>query len=216
MGRMNLGTVTPDPGLASATLWLVLPLLAAALFGAPWRQLMAEQERVTALGVAICVLAILWSMSPELQGGEKLHLLGMTTVTLVFGWQLALCAGAMAGFVLLVVGNWGLETLPLNLLLCVIVPVAVSTAALTLANRLRRTNLFVYMLGVGFVGSMLAIGATLWVASILLGTELDHALVLLITFPEGFINGTVITALTVFAPQLMRTYDDERYLGKPQ
>jgi uncharacterized membrane protein len=213
---MNLGTITPDPVLSSFSLWLVLPFLAVALIKAPWRQLMAEQERMTALGVAISVLAILWSMSPELQGGEKLHLLGMTTVTLVFGWQLALFAGVLAGLVLVVVGNWGLDTLPLNLLLAVVVPVGVSALVLALANQLRRTNLFVYMLGVGFMGSMLAIGATLWVASFLLGTELDHALVLLIMFPEGFINGTVITALTVFAPQLMRTYDDQRYLGKPR
>ena len=208
--------MTPDPVLSSVSLWLVLPLLAVALIKAPWRQLMAEQERMTALGVAISVLAILWSMSPELQGGEKLHLLGMTTVTLVFGWQLALFAGVLTGAVLVVVGNWGLDTLPLNLLLSVVVPVGVSALVLALANQLRRTNLFVYMLGVGFMGSMLAIGATLWVASSLLGTELDHALVLLIMFPEGFINGTVITALTVFAPQLMKTYDDQRYLGRPQ
>ena len=213
---MNLGTMTPNPDLASATLWLLIPLFLAALLSAPWRQLTEEQERMTALGSAVCVLAILWSMSPELQGGEKLHLLGMTTVTLLFGWQLALFAGAMAGLVLLIVGNWGLETLPLNLLLTVVVPVGVSSLVLALANRMRRTNLFVYMLGVGFFGSMLAIGATLWVASRLLGTELDHALVLLITFPEGFINGAVISALTVFAPQLVRTYDDQRYLAKPK
>jgi uncharacterized membrane protein len=216
MGRMNIGTVTPDPALATASAWLLVPLCLAVLLRAPWRQLMAEQERMNALGVAILVLSLLWSMSPELQGGEKLHLLGMTTVTLVFGWQLAIFAGAMAGLVLLVVGNWSPETFALNLLLTVVVPVAVTSFVLLLAERLRRTNLFVYMLGVGFAGSMLAIGASLWLASYLLGTELDHALVLLITFPEGFINGAVISALTVFAPELMRTYDDERYLGKPK
>ena len=211
---MNIGSLTPDAGLTRLVLFLLVPLLLLALVRAPWRQLMARNERMNALGVAIVTLPLLWSMSPELPGGEKLHLLGMTTVTLLFGWQLALLVGVVASGVMWVVGNWELMALPLNLLLIVVVPVTVSAAVLEAANRLRRTNLFVYMLGVAFAGSMLAFGASLWVASLLLGTELDHALVMLITFPEGFINGAVVSALTVFAPQLVRTYDDERYLGK--
>ena len=39
------------------------------------------------------------------------------------------------------------------------------------------------------------------------------SLVLLLAFPEGFLAGTIVTALTVFYPQIMRTYDDDRYLG---
>ncbi len=37
---------------------------------------------------------------------------------------------------------------------------------------------------------------------------------MLILFPEGFINGAVVSALAVFAPELLRSYDDERYLGR--
>ena len=194
---------------------LAAPLLLAALISAPWRALLARQERMTALGVSIAVLPLLWSMSPPLPGGIHLHLLGMTTVTVVFGWQLALLAGLLAGGVLVFVGNWTLPALPINFLLTVTVPVLVSGAILVAANRLRRTNLFVYMLGVGFFGSMVAIGATLALGNHLLETGLDHALVMLLTFPEGFVNGAVISALTVFYPELVRTYDDERYLGKP-
>ena len=43
-----------------------------------------------------------------------------------------------------------------------------------------------------------------------------HPLVLLLTFPEGFLNGAVISALTVFYPDIVKTYDDVRYLGKPR
>lgn len=214
MRGMNLGAIAPSPELARMALFLVIPLLLVALWRAPWRALMAEQERMSSLGAAIAVLPLLWSMSPELAGGEKLHMLGMTTVTLMFGWQLAVFAGVAAGLILLLVGSWGLEGLAFNLLLTVVVPVLVSTAVLLAANRLRRTNLFVYMLGVGFFGSMIALGASLWLGSVLLGTDLDHALVLLILFPEGFINGAVVSALAVFAPQLLRTYDDVRYLGR--
>ena len=213
---MNIGSMTPDTGLTRLALLILLPLLLAALIRAPWRQLLAKQERMNALGAAIVVLPLLWSMSPELPGGEKLHLLGMTAVTLLFSWQLAVIAGALAAGVLLVVGSWTPAALPLNMLLVVVVPVLVSSAVLAAANRLPRTNLFVYMLGVAFVGSMLAIGVSLWIGSRMLGTDLDHALVMLMTFPEGFINGAVISARAVFAPELLRTYDDERYLGKPR
>ncbi len=213
---MNLGLATPDPDLTRWVAWMLAPLLLAALIRAPWRALMARRERMRALGVSIAVLPLLWSMSPPLPGGVHLHLLGMTTVTLVFGWQLALLAGLLAALVLLFVGNWALPALPLNYLLTVAVPVLVSALVLAAADKLPRTNLFVYMLGVGFFGSMAAIGATLALGSRLLDTGLDHALVMLLTFPEGFVNGMVVSALTVFYPDLVRTYDDERYLGKPR
>ena len=48
------------------------------------------------------------------------------------------------------------------------------------------------------------------------GDILDHAVVLLVTFPEGFLNGTLISAFAVFYPDMVKTYDDVRYLGKPR
>ncbi len=212
---MNLGVISPDPAMMRMALLLLVPLLLVALVRAPWRDMSARQERMTAFGVSVVVLPLLWSMSPELQGGMKLHLLGMTAVTLVFGWELALFAGCLAGLVMAVVGTWPLPALPFNLLLTVAVPVLVSAGVLAWANRLKRTNLFVYMLGVGFFGSMMAMGASLFIGNWLLDARLDHPLVMLLTFPEGFINGTVISALAVFYPELVRTYDDVKYLGKP-
>lgn len=59
--------------------------------------------------------------------------------------------------------------------------------------------------------------ASLWAGTVLLlDPDLDHALVMLLTFPEGFLNGALISALTVFYPDIVRTYDDVRYLGKPR
>lgn len=211
---MNLGDLIPDPYLSRAALFVLIPVLLAALFSAPWKSLLARRERQNALGVAVICLPLLWSMSPELPGGARLQLLGMTTVALIFGWQLALLAGAMSAAVLIVVGTWPLPALPLNLLLIVLVPVAVTMVVLWLANRLRRTNLFVYMLGVAFGGSMLGLAASFLIGSWIMEPGLDHAVVLLITFPEGFLNGVLISAFTVFYPELVRTYDDVRYLGK--
>jgi uncharacterized membrane protein len=213
---MNLGELTPDPALYWFSLALYLLVLVIAVLTAPWRQLLARRERQNALGLAIITLPMLWSMSPGLPGGVGFQLLGMTTVTLIFGWQLAVVIGTITGLILLVVGTWQQTALPVNLALVVLVPVAVTMAVLAAANLLRRTNLFVYMLGVGFLGSMLALLASLWVGVLLLNPDLDHPLVLLLTFPEGFLNGALISALTVFYPEIVRTYDDVRYLGKPR
>lgn len=213
---MNLGELTPDPVLYWFSLVLYLLVLVVAVLTAPWRQLLARRERQNALGLAIVTLPMLWSMSPGLPGGVGFQLLGMTTVTLIFGWQLAVVIGTITGLILLIVGTWQQAALPVNLALVVLIPVAVTMAVLAAANLLRRTNLFVYMLGVGFFGSMLAQLASLWVGVLLMNPELDHPLVLLLTFPEGFLNGALISALTVFYPEIVRTYDDVRYLGKPR
>jgi uncharacterized membrane protein len=38
---------------------------------------------------------------------------------------------------------------------------------------------------------------------------------LLVMFPEAFINGTVITGLVVFAPDWVETFDSDRYFQEP-
>jgi len=213
---LNLGNLSP---VLEWTIWasaLLLAAVAAAVVSAPWRELMAREERKNALGAAIVLLPLLWSMSPELEAGVRLQLLGMTTVTLIFGWQLAIIAGVMAGLVLTVVGTWSLPALPVNLALTVLVPVLVTTLLLAAADKLPRTNLFVYLLGVGFGGGILAILGSFLVGNWLLEPGLDHAVVMLMAFPEGFLNGCLVSAFTVFHPDLVRTYDDVRYLGEPR
>jgi len=43
----------------------------------------------------------------------------------------------------------------------------------------------------------------------------DWPIVALLLFPEGFINGMLTSAVTLYAPDLMKTYDDAFYL-RPQ
>jgi uncharacterized membrane protein len=90
-------------------------------------------------------------------------------------------------------------------------------------RRLRSNNLFLYLLGVGFGGGILAMLATVLVALGMLLLCDQHAwvngalqnwpLILLVLFPEGFINGMLVTTLTVFYPHLVKTFDEQHYLG---
>ena len=79
------------------------------------------------------------------------------------------------------------------------------------------------MLGAGFGGGLLSvllvavtalpvlwlIGQHGWVGQALA----NWPLILLMMFPEGFINGMIVTTLTVFYPDLVKTFDDGFYLG---
>ena len=84
-------------------------------------------------------------------------------------------------------------------------------------------NLFVFMLGGGFLGGMLtvqgmALSGLLYVG--LFGPDPlwviawdNYYLSWLLMFPEGFMNGAFITVLAVMKPDLVKTYDDGAYLG---
>lgn len=211
-----------EPSIEHLQVNLPLPLLAvaalallAALWRAPWSALLQRSERQHAFFLTLLLLPILWAGSMEVTRGISVHLLGLTPIVLIFGWELALVLGTLAALVLGLVGHWPWAMLPQQAVLSVMLPTAVTVILLAAADRLPRTNLFVYLLGVGFLGGALSMTAFLFGAAWLQGWDADHALVLLLAFPEGFIAGTIVTALTVFYPRIMRTYDDERYLGEP-
>lgn len=208
--------LTEAPGALSwFSLVLILLPLGVALWRAPWRSLAARSERQHAFYLSLLLLPLLWIGSLEVARGASVHLLGLTPLVLIFGWQLAVVLGALATVGLGLFAVWPWPSLPMQFALVVLVPVAVTQGMLMAADRLPRTNLFVYLLGVGFLGGALSMTAYLLFDAAWNDWSADHALVLLLAFPEGFIAGTIVTALTVFYPQLMRTYDDERYLGPP-
>jgi uncharacterized membrane protein len=211
---MDFGASNLSAGHPGIVFWLCVAAFVPALLTAPWRSLLARNELQHVFLATVLLLPLLWLMRFEVPGGVQLHLLGMTTITLLFGWQLALVLGGLAGLVLLALGTWSAALLPLNLLLTVLVPTLVTVTLLGAVNRLRRTNLFVYLLGLGFAGGSLSLFVAMQLGGWLMGPDFDHAITLLLIFPEGFLNGTLVTALAIFYPRIMRTYDEARYLDE--
>lgn len=214
---MSPGQATILTDAPGAWAW-ILPVLAGlllllAVWRAPWRSLAARSERQHAFYLSLLLLPLLWVGSLEVSQGATVHLLGLAPLVLIFGWELAVVLGALAAVILGAFGIWPWGTLATQFILAVLVPVAVTQGMLWLAEQLPRTNLFVYLLGVGFLGGALSMTAYLLLDAWWNNWSPDHALVLLLAFPEGFLAGTIVTALTVFYPQIMRTYDDDRYLG---
>jgi uncharacterized membrane protein len=233
---MNM-LLPPEPLLFWLTLILSILLLGAAIFYAPWRQLARHQSRQHLLFASILFLSLFWLMQVSVQATLAFHPMLMTVVMMVFGWSLALLIGVAALVMLEVyqialrsltldwdvaVNQFNLSTLPVDFCLSVVIPVSWAWLAVWLINRWRFKNPFTYFLGVGFFGAMIS---CLWVglgalllfsltgSDIALASAREHFFVfLLMTFPEGFINGALATVLTVLWPDIVKTYRDDWFL----
>lgn len=233
---MNM-LLPPEPLLFWLTLILSLLLLGAAIFYAPWRPLASHQSRQHLLFATILFLSLFWLMQVSVQATLAFHPMLMTVVMMVFGWSLALLIGMAALMMLEVyqialrsltvdwdvaVNQFNLYTLPVDFCLGVVIPVSWAWLVVWLINRWRFKNPFTYFLGVGFFGAMIS---CLWVglgalllfsltgSDIALASAREHFFVfLLMTFPEGFINGALATVLTVLWPDMVKTYRDDWFL----
>lgn len=220
---MNL-TLTPDSLLFLTSAFLGLVLFLTATITAPWRALAAEPLRQHTFFFCCLGLGAFWLLQVEIREVLAFHPLLITVTTMLFGLRLTLVAGAAALAVqhLLIqlthlTGVW--QALPIEYLLQVGVPALWTWLIIGLVNRLSFKNPFTYFLGAGFFGAGLGIQAMTLTALLLFwltGAELlfdvlvEHYLVtVLLMFPEGFINGTLATLLTVLHPDLLRTYRDD-------
>lgn len=208
------------------TIWLAALLsvitLGMALVIAPWKLLQSKQERQHAVFAAIVLLALFWQLQLEVRETLLLHPIAMNVVVMVFGSALALIIGAAALVLGHLLGGPSWTLLPFEYLIMVMVPVAVVSGLLTLISRVPKANMFFYLFGAAFFGAvptLLAVGVVAWLyLQVFAEPHLqqvftDHSyLLLLMMFPEGFINCSVATVVTVLRPDLVRTFDDHRYL----
>ena len=203
----------------------MLALLAVAVRLADWRALLAVPSRLHLIFGALGFCLGLWMLGVDVAGVLRVHLLGMTAVTLMLGWCFALQCGSAALVLLLWVTGDGIGALPAAWLCTVAVPASVSRLLVSRLARIERQNLFMYTLGGGFGGGMvaalcaiLAALPILWLAGqeSLLARGLENwPAVSLLLFPEGFINGMLLTAACVFYPQAVKTFDEKVYIDKP-
>jgi uncharacterized membrane protein len=211
--------------------WLTLLLglamlltLGVALRFADWRALRAVPARLHLILGAVVFCLGLWLLGADVADTVRIHLLGMTAVTLVLGWCFAMQSGTVALLLLLLLNGQPLATLPAAWLCSVAVPATISRLLVIRLARIRRKNLFMYTLGGGFAGGMLATLAAglsalavLWLSdqqSLVAGALENWPFISLILFPEGFINGMLLTAICVFHPGAVKTFDDRVYIDQ--
>ena len=215
----------PDHLLPSSwllpSLLIVIMLLGTAVYTAPWRQL-RERQLGNVLLVACVVLLILWRMRAGFAGGLGLHFLGLTTLTLMLGWQFALLGAALVVTLLSLAGLGGWQVYALNILIDGAIPVLFSFAFFRIIDRYLPNHFFIYIFVSVFLGSILTMSVRLLSLSGLAlasgnvaTAELSDALLpslLLLGLPEGLLNGMALTIFVVYRPDWVMTFDDARYL----
>ena len=187
-----------------------LVLLAVALRWAPWRLILAVPMRQHALFATLGVLGLFWSFRFQVESGLHFHPFLVCTVTLIFGWSLALLVGLLAGLLVAMLGNADLQALPWDWLFTVVVPATLTFVLMRWLYRLRLRNLFFYILGLGFFGTIVTTFLTccmgfglLWLTqdTRFVDLLLDRGMVVIpMVYAEGFLNGLLVSAITVFIP----------------
>lgn len=206
--------------------WLLYaPVLCWAVWRSPWVELFTDSRRQHLLFGTVFALFLLWLVRRDFDTGVSYHFIGMTAVTLVLDWPLALVGGWIAQLGLLALGRQDLAALGVNGLLFVALPVLITEACSIVVERAQPKNPFVYIFCSGFFAAALAALLCLLSAIGLLWFEGLFAMpewledfvgyLWLIIFPEAFINGVVITALVVFCPEWLETFNRTRYLSAP-
>jgi uncharacterized membrane protein len=196
-------------------------LLVSALLTAPWSKL-ADNEASHVYFAAVAVVCVLWTLRAGIAPGHNYHLLGVTSLCLMFDWQFALLAVSLVLLVTTWQGPAGWETFALNALLMGALPV-LSTRVLLYASQRRLThNFFIYVfINAFFAGALgillcgLAAAAVLALAEgeAMNQTGADYLLFIpLLMFGEAFLNGMTMTLLVAYRPAWVSTFHDRWYL----
>lgn len=212
--------------LFAPTSWWILALLdgavlLAAAWLAPWRTLV--RSGLFNVWAGACVLAwLLWSLRTPAELDFVWHLSGMVSLTLIFGWSLAVIAGGLA---LLGVTAAGLSDWPgwvPSFVASVLVPAGFAQFMLLAARRWLPKHYVIYIFGNVFVTAGLS-GVLVSLASVvllLLGTDLPLSrledtylrYLPLMFFPEAMFNGLVMVLLVGYRPHWVRSFSDREYL----
>ncbi|TXH72158.1 MAG: hypothetical protein E6Q88_06855 [Lysobacteraceae bacterium] len=186
----------------------------------PWHKLRGDEEAWRVLAYAVGALIVLRWFNTDALAGVRLHFLGATVATLMFGPRFALWVMAAASLVAAAMGSawygWGADFLVTGL-----VPVMVTVLFGRAAERWLPANLLLYVWVRAFLGGAIAIAA-----SDLLKAGVDwrlggsaYAAYLAATppmmFAEGFFCGGAMALIVIYRPHWCASFDDARYLAPP-
>lgn len=177
------------------------------------------------IGVALLALVVVWSLRAGVSDGLGLHFFMLTSIHLLFGWRIATVLVAVVQVGMIAVGNETWLAFGINGFISGVIPIFVTFYIWRYVDKQEPPNPFVFIFGIAFFGSMLGVVASAAVLSslyLITGTyDLEKliaelwAFVPLVALPEGVLNGMLITGFIVFHPELVKLFDEQRYLGKP-
>jgi len=210
-------------------LFIAVPVLAASLATRPWRLLAGvprpdgTQQASPLLTPLLATLVLqpwLWALPTLHAMPLQLQWSGACLVVLMLGWPLAmpvmLGVGAITGLVSPMDWQQSLHA-------AVWQGMVPGTLALLLGSLLRRLTgeqMFVYILGRAFLGTVLCVFATAvlerWLGSPLPGVDLQLSLVAhwLMAWGDAIVTGMLCAIFVAFRPQWLATWSDRLYLRR--
>jgi uncharacterized membrane protein len=196
---------------------VILACLIASLWLKPWRMLIGT-ELLTPLLATLVLLPWLWALPSLHHMPLQLHWSGAPLVTLMLGWPLAVLVLIGVGIITTLMSTTSVETAAALIVWQGLLP---ATFVLLLGAALRRWvphHPFVYVLGRGFLGSVLCIFAASllaqWIGHELpnVGTGLSLIGFWLMAWGDAFVTGMMCAIFVAFKPHWLATWSDQMYL----
>ena len=218
-----------EPGLLSTGVSLVCDVAAAAVLAAaavtaPWRAWLEDRERQWVWLLSLALLVAIWSMKAGITPGLSVRFLLVTALTLMHGWQLAVIGAVLVLGVLDFTGQASWENFGANLICMAIVPALVTAWFHELVHARLPHNYFIYFFITVFLGAAIAYNlaglARIGLLAMSGSLEAAHAgpeyfaVLPLMSFGEGTVNGMVMAMAVVYRPTWVMSFDDRLYLRK--
>lgn len=219
--NVNLSTNLISPLLFhSFNLLLGLILLLAWKFF-PFQRIKKDTALQHRFGIALVLLVCIWSMRTGVSSGLGIHFFMVTTLHLVFGWQLAITAVFLALLGMVWIGNEAWQGIGINAWVSGVVPILCTYGFWRIQKAYQLYNPFVFIFMVTFLGAIVSVIASglLMTAIMWLGAAYTlHDIVQqfwifvpLIALPEAVLNGMFIAGLIVFKPEWVALFDEKRH-----
>lgn len=205
---------------------LVCAVLLALSAARAWQSI---RQRPQACGTALLLIAFLWMLQAEVSAGHlagmSYRLLGLNLACLMLGSSAAFWIGA----VLMLPFAWlhspaALSAVPLNILAAVLPACAFNALIRRFAAARLPPHLFVYIFVNGFLAAaagMLLTGAAvcilLWQSGVFSGgivRDSAFPVFFLLSWGEAFLTGIFTAVFVALLPQLLATFNDQRYLTR--
>lgn len=209
------------PPLVAVAGWVVLvPALLLAAWSVRGRFLPTGGAQHGWLA-AIVAVALLWALHVRSPVGLDFGLLGSALFALIFGRARAVLGltAAVVLYTALERGAWA--NVGINAVVLALVPAWLATALQRQIERRLPKNLFVFIIGNGLFVTLLTTACVSTLVLALAALELagsprmvsDHvAYTLLLAWGEALLSGMLFSALVVFLPQAVLTYQQDVYL----
>jgi len=221
---------------SAVILWLGAGLSAAALIDA-WRRAqwsLAGVER-SMWALATVAFLVIRQATVTMPGDVTLQYAGTAWLTLLLGYPRAVLSVAAVMVIEAAAGSRPFAALGLEILFFAVAPAWLMWALARACRQHLPPNLFIFLLGVGFLGLFVAYALPLLVLGLVdalalgalgadadtasahvLGQQLRLALpyALLLSAGEAWVEGMLTTLLVVFAPDRVRLFDEAYYLAR--